>query len=124
MFRRRPPPSRPAPSRHPLAAYQRGVDALRITVTQHFSPTTSLRKFHRNCLGKVAHSGGNSAAYIVAKLKRDVPAFAERLAVGEFRSAALAAGIVKPAPTWPERVLIAWQHCTPKERVALRKRLD
>jgi hypothetical protein len=42
---------------------------------------------------------GNSAAYLVAKLKRDAPEFADRLAVGEFRSAraaARAAGIIKP----------------------------
>jgi hypothetical protein len=32
--------------------------------------------------------GGNSAAYLVAKLKRDAPDYAERLAAGEFRSAA------------------------------------
>ena len=30
---------------------------------------------------------GTSAAYLVAKLKRDAPEFAERYAVGEFRSA-------------------------------------
>lgn len=42
---------------------------------------------------------GNSASYLIAKLKRDAPEIAERLAAGEFRSvraAALAAGIVKP----------------------------
>jgi hypothetical protein len=30
---------------------------------------------------------GNSAAYLVARLKRDAPEIAERLAAGEFRSA-------------------------------------
>jgi hypothetical protein len=32
-------------------------------------------------------NGGNSASYLVAKLKRDAPGIAERLAAGEFRSA-------------------------------------
>jgi hypothetical protein len=48
---------------------------------------------------KVTSFSGNSAAYLVAKLKRDAPEFAERLAAGEFRSAraaALAAGVIKP----------------------------
>jgi hypothetical protein len=43
--------------------------------------------------------GNNSAAYIVARLKRDAPEFAEALARGQCRSAraaALAAGIIKP----------------------------
>ena len=42
---------------------------------------------------------GNSADYLVAKLKRDAPAYAERLAAGEYRSAraaAIAAGLVVP----------------------------
>jgi hypothetical protein len=47
----------------------------------------------------MSNQQGTSAAYLVRKLKRDAPEFAERLAAGEFRSAraaALAAGIIKP----------------------------
>ena len=49
---------------------------------------------------KVSHTGGNSTVYLVRRLKRDAPEFAERLAAGEFRSAraaARAAGIIKAA---------------------------
>jgi hypothetical protein len=34
----------------------------------------------------VAKQGGNGSEYLIAKLKRDAPEFAERLAAGEFRS--------------------------------------
>jgi hypothetical protein len=62
---------------------------------------------------------GTSAAYLIAKLKRDAPEYAERLAAGEFRSAraaALAAGIIKPTPVL---VLLrrAWKHASDDERV-------
>ncbi len=48
---------------------------------------------------------GNSAAYLTARLKRDHPAIAARLASGEFpsvRAAARAAGIVKDCPPAPD----------------------
>ena len=43
--------------------------------------------------------GSTSAAYLIARLKRDAPEYAERLAAGEYRSAraaAIAAGLVVP----------------------------
>ena len=51
--------------------------------------------------------GGTSASYLAAKLKRDHPDIAERLANGEFRSvraAAIEAGIIVP-PTPLEQIL-------------------
>ena len=50
---------------------------------------------HMKCLS----FGRGTSAYTIARLKRDAPEFAKRLAAGEFRSAraaALAAGIRKP----------------------------
>jgi hypothetical protein len=64
---------------------------------------------------------GRGAPYLIARMKRDAPDFADRLATGEFpsaRAAALAAGIIKPPPTWPERLRVAWSHCTPEERAS------
>jgi hypothetical protein len=62
---------------------------------------------------------GNSAGYLVAKIKRDAPEFAERLALGEFASAracARAAGI-KVSEDKPLTVLRrAWKRATPAER--------
>jgi hypothetical protein len=68
---------------------------------------------------------GNSAAYIVARLKRDHPAVAARLAAGEFQSAAAAgraAGIVKSLPTPLERLEAAWNRCTPADQDAFMRR--
>ena len=61
---------------------------------------------------------GNSADYLVAKLKRDAPAYAERLAAGEFRSAraaAIAAGLLVP-PSGYERLMREWRTATKQER--------
>jgi hypothetical protein len=62
---------------------------------------------------------GNSVGYLVAKIKRDAPEFAERLAAGEFASAracARAAGI-KVSEDKPLTVLRrAWKRATPTER--------
>jgi hypothetical protein len=67
---------------------------------------------------RVSHVGGNSAAYLVAKLKRDAPDFAERLAAGEFpsaRAAARAAGFKVDTPplTVARR---AWRRMSPDDR--------
>lgn len=61
---------------------------------------------------------GNSAAYLVAKLKRDRPDVAARLAAGEFRSArsaAIEAGIVKPQ-TDLDRLRTAWRRASSESR--------
>jgi hypothetical protein len=61
---------------------------------------------------------GNSAAYLVARLKRDHPAIAARLANGEFRSAraaARAAGLKVDTP--PLTILRrAWEKASAEER--------
>ena len=62
---------------------------------------------------------GRGAAYLVARLKRDAPGFAERLAAGEFpsaRAAALAAGIVKPAPNPLEQLRRAWKLASAEQK--------
>lgn len=74
---------------------------------------------------KPSGSGGNSAAYIVAKLKRDAPEFAERLAAGEFRSAraaGIAAGIITATPP-REMVLSAYKRLSPADQAWVRQRL-
>ena len=61
---------------------------------------------------------GNSARYLVAKLKRDAPEIATRLAAGEFRSAraaAIAAGLVVPLGAF-ERLMREWRSATKSER--------
>lgn len=71
-------------------------------------------------------SHGNSAAYLVARLKRDAPEFAERLADGEFKSAraaALAAGIIKE-PTPKQQVKRLLPKLSRAELLALRKAID
>lgn len=63
---------------------------------------------------------GRGAAYLVAKLKRDAPEFAERLAAGEFKSAracALAAGVIEET-TPLTKLRRAWKRATPEERTA------
>jgi hypothetical protein len=65
-------------------------------------------------------SRGETAAYLVAKLKRDRPDIAKRLAAGEFRSAraaALAAGIIEPTAELT-KLLRAWKRASPAERDA------
>lgn len=69
---------------------------------------------------------GTDPAYLVARLKRDRPDIAERLADGEFRSvraAAVEAGIVK-VPTAFERVQKLLPKLTDAERQQLREMLD
>jgi hypothetical protein len=68
----------------------------------------------------VLPTSSTSAARIVAKLKRDAPEIAERLAAGEFksaRSAARAAGFKVDTPplTLARR---AWKRMSPDERAA------
>lgn len=71
--------------------------------------------------------GQNSVARIVARLKRDAPEVAERLAAGEFRSAraaGIAAGIVKPPQPLTE-LRRWWKRASDAERgVFLREVLD
>lgn len=62
--------------------------------------------------------GGTSAAYLIGKLKRDAPDYAERLASGEFRSAraaALAAGIIKET-TPLVKLRRAWKQASAEDR--------
>lgn len=69
--------------------------------------------------------GSESAERIVARLKRDAPEYAERLAAGEFRSAraaGIAAGIIVP-PTWTEQMLRLWNRGTSEEQAAIYPRL-
>jgi hypothetical protein len=66
------------------------------------------------------NSGGNSVASRVARLKRDHPEVAERLAAGEFRNvrdAERAAGLpVPPLKTALEKVLAAFRRLSASER--------
>lgn len=67
-------------------------------------------------------SRGTSAAYLIAKLKREAPEMAERFIAGEFRSAraaALTAGIIKPTPVIIE-LRRAWKRATPEDRAIFR----
>ena len=78
---------------------------------------------HSDGRGDIVTSGrGNAAAYLVAKLKRDAPEIAERLAAGEFKSAraaGIAAGIVTPdAPLTLLRR--AWKRASLDERETFR----
>lgn len=61
---------------------------------------------------------GGSADRLIARLKRDAPQIAERLAAGEFRSAraaAIEAGIIAETP--PLTILRrAWKRASPQER--------
>jgi hypothetical protein len=61
---------------------------------------------------------GTSAAAIVARLKRDAPEFAERLAAGEFRSARAAARAAGFNVDTPPLTLLrrAWRHASDAER--------
>ena len=71
-------------------------------------------------------SRGNTAAYLVARLKRDAPEFAARLAAGEFpsaRSCALAAGIIKE-PTPKQQVKRLLPKLSRAELLALQKAID
>jgi hypothetical protein len=64
--------------------------------------------------------GGTSAAYLAARLKRDAPECAERLAAGEFpsaRAAAIEAGIIKPPPPLIELRRI-WKRTPEDQRAA------
>jgi len=66
-------------------------------------------------LDNIQVSTGTSAARIVARLKRDAPDIAARLAAGEFRSARAAgieAGIVKPESLLTT-IRRAWKRMTP-----------
>ena len=68
----------------------------------------------------------DSTEGIVARLKRDAPEFAERLADGEFKSAraaALAAGIIKE-PTPKQQVKRLLPKLSRAELLALRKAID
>jgi hypothetical protein len=61
---------------------------------------------------------GTSSARLVARLKRDAPEIAGRLASGEFRSAraaAIAAGLVVPLGAF-ERLMREWRSATKSER--------
>jgi hypothetical protein len=71
----------------------------------------------------IKSDGGTSAAYLVARLKRDAPDIAKRLAKGEFRSARAAgieAGIVKPESPLTT-VRRAWKRMSPADREAFLK---
>ena len=64
--------------------------------------------------------GSTGAAYLIARLKRDAPEIAERLAAGEFKSAraaAIAAGIIEETPplVWLQRW---WKRASENERAA------
>jgi len=64
------------------------------------------------------HKGGTDPVYITAKLKRDHPHIADRLAAGEFRSARAAgieAGIVKPESPLTT-IRRAWKRMSPADR--------
>jgi hypothetical protein len=71
-------------------------------------------------------SHGTTAAYLVARLKRDAPEYAQRLANREFRSAraaALAAGIIKPV-TPLDDLLRVWKRASEEERAAFLREIN
>jgi hypothetical protein len=73
-------------------------------------------------ISKVSRQYGTSAAYLVRRLKRDVPAIAEALGRGEYpsaRSAAKAAGIIKEL-TPLQAGIRAWNRISTDERAAFR----
>lgn len=92
-------------------------------------PSITPVKPHGN--GKQANNGslpshGNTAEYLVRRLKRDAPEIAAALGRGEYRSAraaAIAAGI-KRVPTALEACLRAWRKLTPEERQRFRETTD
>jgi hypothetical protein len=66
---------------------------------------------------------GENSTYLVARLKRDAPKIAARLAVGEFssvRAAAIEAGIIK-VRTPMENLLKAWQKVSKEEQELFKK---
>lgn len=70
--------------------------------------------------------GSTHRSYLVARLKRDAPDIADRLAAGEFKSAraaAIEAGIIAETPplTWLRRW---WKRATPEERSAFLAEID
>lgn len=70
---------------------------------------------------------GNSAAYRIAKLKRDHPAIAQRLEAGEFKfvsEAERAAGIRGGRMTPEEKVWRAYERLSPDEQERHRRKLD
>jgi hypothetical protein len=73
-----------------------------------------------------SNQGGNSASYLVRRLKRDAPEIAPAQGRGEYpsaRAAGIAAGIVK-VPTPLEQVKRAIARLSPAERRQLRRWLD
>lgn len=69
---------------------------------------------------------GNSAARIIARLKRDAPDIAERLAAGEFKSAAAAARVagfkIDPSPI--SQLRRWWKRASDDERAAFLNEVD
>jgi hypothetical protein len=87
-----------------LAARQRGIEGGKAGPGRGKKTADDISRFNH----------GTSAAYLIAKLKRDHPAIAERLAIGEFpsvRAAARAAGLTVDTPPL---VLLrrAWKHAS------------
>jgi chemotaxis response regulator CheB len=69
---------------------------------------------------------GNSAGYLVRRLKRDHPQIAQALARGEYRSvraAAIEAGIVK-VPTPLEQLRKDWKKASSEEREIFRQEIE
>ena len=60
---------------------------------------------------------GNAASYRVAKLKRDHPAIADRLAAGEFKSVAAAERAAKGEPQPLDHLKHWWRKATDPERI-------
>lgn len=83
---------------------------------------TNQHSGHDNIISK---QQGTSAPYLAARLKRDFPEIAERLANGEFRSvraAAIAAGIITPL-TPLEQILKLLPKLSEDDRAELRRQL-
>jgi hypothetical protein len=82
---------------------------------------------HKASSDRTGFNRGENAAYLAARLKRDHPEIAERLANGEFRSiraAAIEAGIVPTPPSALDRIIKLLPKLTADERAALLRLLN
>jgi hypothetical protein len=76
-------------------------------------------------LARKAFSGGSDPAYLAARIKRDHPEIAAKVAAGDYasiREAAVAAGIVKP-PSPLAQMRSAWKRASPEQQATFRREI-